>query len=105
MGGRGMKRRPRDARCEQRQTRPAPFHLADIDLPLYVIQTKLSDGGVLRTAHTFIRQSKITRYKLIDDPDADHTDPLVDYPKRNRFLKTVVPFLKDTMRRAHAGTH
>ena len=100
-----MKRRPRDARCEQRQTRPAPFHLADIDLPVYVIQTKLSDGGVLRTAHTFIRQSKITRYKLIDDPDADHTDPLVDYPKRNRFLKTVVPFLKDTMRRAHAGTH
>jgi hypothetical protein len=81
-----------------------PFHLADIDLPLYVIQTKLSDGGVLRAAHKFIRESKITRYKLVDDPDADHTDPLVDYPKRNRFLKTVVPFLDDTMRRAHAGT-
>jgi hypothetical protein len=81
-----------------------PFHLADVDLPLYVFQTKLSDGGVLRAAHTFIRKSKITDYKLVNDPDADHTDPLVDYPRRNRFLKTVVPFLKDAMRRAHAGT-
>jgi pimeloyl-ACP methyl ester carboxylesterase len=80
-----------------------PFHLADIDLPLYVIQTKLSDGGVLRAAHTFIRESKITRYKLVDDPDMDHTDPLVDYPKRNRFLKTVVPFLENTMRRSVAN--
>jgi hypothetical protein len=81
-----------------------PFHLADVDLPLYVIQTKLSDGGVLPAARAFIRESKITDHKLVDDPEADHTDPLVDYPKRNRFLKTVVPFLKDTMRRAHAGT-
>jgi hypothetical protein len=74
-----------------------PYHLADIDLPLYVIQTKLSDGGVLRSAHRFIRESKISRYKLVDDSKADHVDPLVDYPRRNRFLKTVVPFLKSTM--------
>jgi hypothetical protein len=81
-----------------------PFHLADVDLPLYVLQTKLSDGGVLRAAHTFIRESKITDYKLVNDAGADHTDPLVDYPKHNRFLKTVVPFLKDTMHAAQAGT-
>jgi hypothetical protein len=30
----------------------------------------------------------------------DHLDQLVDYPRRNRFLKTVVPFLKSTMRSA-----
>lgn len=77
-----------------------PYHLADIDLPLYVIQTKLSDGGVLRSAHKFIRESKISRYKLVNDPKADHVDPLVDYPRRNRFLKTVVPFLKSTMHSA-----
>jgi pimeloyl-ACP methyl ester carboxylesterase len=80
-----------------------PYHLADIDLPLYVIQTKLSEGGVLRAAHRFINQSKITRHELVNDPKAEHLDPLVDYPKRNRFLKTVVPFLKDTMGRAQAG--
>jgi pimeloyl-ACP methyl ester carboxylesterase len=77
-----------------------PYHLADIDLPLYVLQTSLSDGGVLRSAHRFIRESKISRYKLVDDAKADHLDPLVDYPRRNRFLKTVVPFLKSTMRSA-----
>ena len=45
------------------------FHLADIDLPLYAIQTKLSDGGVLDAAHRFIDESKITDYKLVDDPE------------------------------------
>jgi hypothetical protein len=81
-----------------------PFHLASIDLPLYVIQTKLSEGGVLRAAHRFIGKSKITQYRLVNDAEADHVDPLVDYPKRNRFLKTVVPFLESTMRHDQAST-
>jgi pimeloyl-ACP methyl ester carboxylesterase len=74
-----------------------PFHLADIDLPLYVIQTKLSDGGVLDAAHRFIDESKITDYKLVNDRNALHVDPLVDYPSQNKFLKTVVPFIEDLM--------
>jgi pimeloyl-ACP methyl ester carboxylesterase len=94
----GMEPLERNAITDYLGTRP--FHLAEIDLPLYVIQTKLSEGGVLRSAHEFIRKSKITDYTLVNEPKADHTDPLVDFPKHNKFLHTVVPFLKNTMRGA-----
>jgi pimeloyl-ACP methyl ester carboxylesterase len=91
----GMEPLERNAITDYLGTRP--FHLAEIDLPLYVIQTKLSEGGVLRSAHKFIRRSRITDYTLVNEPKADHSDPLVDYPKHNKFLKTVVPFLRDTI--------
>jgi pimeloyl-ACP methyl ester carboxylesterase len=94
----GMEPLERNAITDYLGTRP--FHLSEIDLPLYVIQTKLSEGGVLRSAHEFIRKSKITDYTLVNEPKADHSDPLVDYPNHNKFLKTVVPFLKQTMRHA-----
>jgi hypothetical protein len=35
---------------------------------------------------------------VVDDRQAAHLDPLSAAPKRNRFLKTVVPFLRRAAR-------
>lgn len=75
-----------------------PFHLSEIDLPLYVIQTRLSDGGVLRGARRMIRKSRIRHHKLVDASQMKHYDPLMSVPSRNRFLKSVIPFLRNAMR-------
>ena len=80
-----------------------PAHLDRIDNPLYVIQTQLSDGGVLRAAHKLVRKSRIEDPTLIDGSNMRHFDPLMDVPAHNRFLKTVVPFLKQTIRGSHAS--
>jgi len=32
--------------------------------------------------------------RLVSDPRLSHLDPIVGAPKRNTFLKTVVPYLK-----------
>jgi hypothetical protein len=71
-----------------------PWHLREIDTPLYVFETGLSQGGVLRSARTFIRRSRVTRYRLVSDPAMGHFDPLMDVPGRNKFVQTVVPFLR-----------
>jgi len=75
-----------------------PKHLSEIDTPLYVLETKLSDGGVLRAAHKFVRRSSIRKATLVAAPRMSHYDPLMDVPAKNRFVKTVVPFLKRSMR-------
>jgi hypothetical protein len=80
-----------------------PQHLSEIDTPLYVLETKLSDGGVLRAAHKFVRKSQIRNPTLVDAPRMNHYDPLMDVPAKNKFVKTVVPFLKRSMRRSEGG--
>ncbi len=75
-----------------------PFHAADIDVPLYAYQTDLTRGRVLRGARRLIKRSAIDASRLVTDPAASHLDPLVAAPKRNVFLKTVVPFLRKTAR-------
>lgn len=75
------------------------FHTATIDLPLYAIQTDLTGGGVLRGARTLTRRSRIKRPLLVDaGGSASHLDPLLAAPQRNRFLKTVVPFVRRVQR-------
>jgi pimeloyl-ACP methyl ester carboxylesterase len=79
-----------------------PWHRRDVDLPLYAVQTDLTGGHVLRGAKRFIAGSKVPRSKsvLVDaSSDESHLDPLTAAPDRNRFLKTVVPFLR-ALRRA-----
>jgi hypothetical protein len=79
-----------------------PWHRRDVDLPLYALQTDLTGGHVLRGAERFIAGSKVPRSKsvLVDaSSDESHLDPLTAAPDRNRFLKTVVPFLR-ALRRA-----
>ena len=67
---------------------------ARIDVPLYAYGTSLVDGRVTRGARLLARSSPIKRPTLVDDRGASHLDPLSGKPGTNRFLKTVVPFLK-----------
>lgn len=71
-----------------------PFHARKIDLPLYAYQTDLTRGRVLRGARRLIKRSRVRTSRLVNDPAASHLDPLVAAPRRNVFLKTVVPFLR-----------
>jgi pimeloyl-ACP methyl ester carboxylesterase len=70
------------------------WHLRDVDRPLYAFETNLTDGRVLRGARRFVEASKVSRATYVGDPTQSHIDPLTALPARNRFLKTVVPFLK-----------
>lgn len=70
------------------------FHRRGIDVPLYVFETSLTHGRVLRGARRLIASSHIPRSKLVSDPRTSHLDPLTALPSRNRFLQTVEPFLR-----------
>jgi pimeloyl-ACP methyl ester carboxylesterase len=72
-------------------------HLRKVDRPLYAMQTDLTAGGVLAGARSFISKSRTTRKEsaLVNaDPINAHIDPLTALPKKNRFFKTVAPFLR-----------
>lgn len=74
-----------------------PWHRAQVDVPLYAFQTSLTHGRVLRGARRLIASSRIPRRQsvLVDaSATQSHLDPLAAAPARNRFLTTVVPFLK-----------
>ena len=47
-----------------------------------------------RGARRLVTMSKIGTAQVVDDRSAAHLDPLVASPGRNRFLKTVAPFLR-----------
>jgi pimeloyl-ACP methyl ester carboxylesterase len=70
------------------------WHLRAVNRPLYAFETSLTDGRVLRGARRFVQASKITEATYVADPLQSHIDPLSALPSRNRFLQTVVPFLK-----------
>ena len=70
------------------------WHLKAVDRPLYAFETSLTNGRVLRGARRFVEASKVTRATYVADPLQSHIDPLSALPSRNRFLQTVVPFLK-----------
>jgi hypothetical protein len=81
--------------AETRYLKLRPWHRRQVDLPLYALQTDLTGGRVLRGAKRFIAGSKVPRSMLVDaSADDSHLDPLTAAPYRNRFLKTVVPFLR-----------
>jgi pimeloyl-ACP methyl ester carboxylesterase len=72
-------------------------HTAQINVPLYAIQTDLAGADVLGGARNLIGRSAITRREatLVNaDPLFAHVDPLTAAPAKNRFFKTIVPFLK-----------
>jgi hypothetical protein len=72
-----------------------PRYLHDVDTPLFAFQTSISDGGVLRGTKKFIRKSKVRSHWLYQDLQMGHFDPLEDFPAQNRFIQTVVPWLRD----------
>ena len=70
-------------------------HAKRIDVPLYAIQTDLTNGGVLAGANTVIDGSRIRRSKLVDaSARMSHLDPVLAPAKTNRFTKTATPFLR-----------
>ena len=76
-------------------------HRRTLRLPLYALQTDLTNGRVLRGARRLITSSRIParRAKLVDaSRENSHLDPLTAAPARSRFLKTIVPFLRRTAR-------
>ena len=71
-----------------------PLHAKTIDVPLYAYGTDLTGGRVEKGARSLARLSDIPRWTVVADPQASHLDPISAAPSTNRFLKTVVPFLK-----------
>ena len=74
-----------------------PWHLRDVDVPLYAFETDLTEGRVLRGARRFIQRSDVPRRRsvLVDrGSTTSHLDPLTAAPETNDFVKTVVPFLR-----------
>jgi pimeloyl-ACP methyl ester carboxylesterase len=74
-----------------------PWHKRAIRVPLYALQTDLTDGRVLRGARRLLATSRIPpkRAKFVDaSRENSHLDPLTAAPARSRFLKTVIPWLK-----------
>jgi len=89
-----------DAASSLRQTPAASYlglrllHGRRIDVPLYAYSTALTKGRVARGAKRLARMSRIEELSIVDDRGTSHLDPLSAAPRRNDFLKTVVPFLK-----------
>jgi hypothetical protein len=73
-------------------------HAGQIDVPLYAFSTALTSGKVARGANRLVARSQIRRSRIVDDQTTAHLDPLVAAPRTNRFLKTVVPFLRPLTR-------
>ena len=63
-------------------------------MPLYAYSTDLTNGRVARGARRLVKRSRIGTSRVVDDRSAAHLDPLSAAPGRNRFLKTVTPFLR-----------
>jgi len=79
-----------------------PF-LKDVDVPYYAFQTSLTAArnGVVGGAKAFAARSKVPKGDLVTvnaGTTTSHLDPLLAAPATNRFLKTVVPFLRDKIR-------
>jgi pimeloyl-ACP methyl ester carboxylesterase len=74
------------------------FHTKKVDVPLYVVQTELTDGNVLQGGRNFISRAKTTRKEsmLVNaETEQSHLDPLIAAPKTNRFYRTVDDFLNE----------
>jgi hypothetical protein len=71
-----------------------PWHLRDVNVPVYAFETSLSQGGLLPAVRRFARASQVPTPTLAGDHDMGHLDPLMDLPEHNRFITTVTPFLQ-----------
>jgi pimeloyl-ACP methyl ester carboxylesterase len=71
-------------------------HGRDVHLPIYAIATSLGDGRALRGAKALARRSHVRKRLVLVDRHKtdDHIDPLSALPRKNAFLKTVIPFLR-----------
>lgn len=77
------------------------FHTKQVNLPFYVIQTDDTGGDVLKGARNWLKRTRTTKKQsmLVNaDPEQSHLDPLLAAPNKNKFVKTVTPFLKKTFK-------
>ena len=66
-----------------------------VKLPVYAYETSLGKGRVLAAARALARRGHVRRVTLVDRSARDaHCDPIFDDPRRNDFIRTVVPFLR-----------
>jgi len=70
------------------------WHLRTISDEIYAYQTGFTRGRVVRGARELFRRSRSRFFMRLNDPDAEHEDPLWGAPSRNEFLRSVVPFLR-----------
>jgi len=73
------------------------YHLGQVDLPLYVIQTSLggTDNAVADAAHAYQHESKIPSVTIVNRYSTySHLDPLLATPSKNAFLQTVMPWIE-----------
>jgi pimeloyl-ACP methyl ester carboxylesterase len=71
------------------------WHAKSVDVPLYAFQTSLGKDRVIPGAKAFVKYSDVPRWSFTDGSKGySHLDPLTADPKRNDFIKTVVPFIK-----------
>jgi hypothetical protein len=71
-------------------------HARRVNVPLYAFGTDFSDGRVVTAARRFARRSRVPRATFAQARRFTHLDPLTASPRRNHFLRTVVPFLRRT---------
>jgi len=76
-------------------------HLAQVDVPMYVIQTSLGGGtdyppgAVIAAAQAYKAASQIPSLTTVDKSATyGHLDPLLAAPSQNAFLQTVVPWIE-----------
>lgn len=72
-------------------------HARKVDVPLYAIQTSLSQGRVKAAAERWAKGSKIgtKRLTVVDaSKTMSHLDPLTAVPSKSVFMRTAVPWLK-----------
>jgi pimeloyl-ACP methyl ester carboxylesterase len=70
-------------------------HSTEINTPLYVFQTGLTHGTVVESTKWVVAHSKIARTAYVGDDTMSHLDPLLDVPAKNKFLSSVVEFLRE----------
>ncbi len=69
-------------------------HVAEINVPMYVFQSSLTNGTVGDAAAAVAKDTKIPRVSINTDNSMTHLDILFAAPEQNSFVRTAVPFLK-----------
>ncbi|MFF4156680.1 alpha/beta hydrolase [Streptomyces sp. NPDC001678] len=77
------------------------FHTRDIDTPLYVFQSGLTNGTTGQAAATVTAGSRIPELSLHSDAALTHQDVVYARWDDNRFLQTLSQFLRGLPRRSH----
>lgn len=71
-----------------------PKYAKDVKLPVYAIQTSLSQGRLKASTASFVAMNK-SKLTFVDASTTNsHLDPLLAAPKTSAFLKSVIPWLK-----------